>query len=519
MTLEEIIKKLEENNEAVRNGGTPFSLDELHHFTNQLSVQTQDSSQFILLYSGGLQPDGNGSFKSDGLQAWQVAKAFGDNNANIGLVDQTPAMRLVFSEAFDQAVQNTAASLSVKKQDIIFGSIDPNGNRIDGLVDDISRRFIHDNANKPFIMLTPFANLGSTYIATELPEFKNAQGADIAGLSREIIQDIGDEKTRLAIAALSFEQAANLHYSFDSNGRLIGVDAAEFWGSQFKNPENMRTQGGVIISQADLFEKLHASQIEPLTKGAEIANEVLPEKTSFETLERLAKNSGLIGSIVFGGAIMGAAYKETGSIAHAAEAGGEAIVPYGETAHDIYNGDLEAAQRSATIETASNGGSLAGASGGAAIGTIVQPGGGTIIGGFFGALGGGVLVGEAAAFLYDKIDDIRDFFNHDDDRLFERLPIQINDTAPPALQHLVELKRLHVEVSENRQSTDDAQNKIERIENMYDEAYDLYSEDGQLEEALMYLRQTEIPTEQPVISEQPKLQSNIGLHNNNVLSP
>jgi hypothetical protein len=227
-----------------------------------------------------------------------------------------------------------------------------------------------------------------------------------------------------------------------------------------------------------------------------------------DTFGDLGKNGGLVTGVVMGGLVGAFTLAATGDSAQAAEAVYETAVPYGETQFDLATGDLEAAAKSATIETASNigsvGGAAAGALAGAALGSVVPEVGtavGGVVGGIVGAVGGGVAVGEATEFVYDHAADIADWWDEGDDELLARLPTEIDESAPPELQHLVEIKRILTEAQSERKSLgygrtrdSDLQNdrrdltgKIERIEQMYDEAYDTYEDSGALGTAIASL--------------------------------
>ncbi len=122
---------------------------------------------------------------------------------------------------------------------------------------------------------------------------------------------------------------------------------------------------------------------------------------------KLGKNGGVIAGVALGtlsGAFLLAA---GGSKAEAAQMVYETAVPYGETQIDLARGDLLAAEKPATIETASNIGSLGGAAAGAAIGTMILPGVGTAIGAGIGALGGGVGTGYLTEKIHDNYAQIR----------------------------------------------------------------------------------------------------------------
>lgn len=128
-----------------------------------------------------------------------------------------------------------------------------------------------------------------------------------------------------------------------------------------------------------------------------------------DTLGDIGKRAGLVGGAVIGTAAAGITYVATGNEVEAAEVAFETIVPYGETALDVTEGDMEAAAHSATVETAANVGSLAGtvagAATGAAIGSVVPVAGtavGGVFGGIIGAVGGGVAVGTATDYVLEN---------------------------------------------------------------------------------------------------------------------
>lgn len=125
-----------------------------------------------------------------------------------------------------------------------------------------------------------------------------------------------------------------------------------------------------------------------------------------EQLSHMGKNSGVIGGVVLGAAAGAATLLSTGSAAEAAQTVYETAVPYGETQIDVVQGDMQAAAKSATIETASNigglGGAVAGAAAGAAIGSVV-PVVGTAVGAAAGAVIGGIGAGVATAAITETV--------------------------------------------------------------------------------------------------------------------
>lgn len=126
-----------------------------------------------------------------------------------------------------------------------------------------------------------------------------------------------------------------------------------------------------------------------------------------ETFGKLGKNGGVVAGLALGTLSGAFTLAAGGSKAEAAQAVYEAAVPYGETQLDLAHGDLRAAEKSATIETASNIGSLGGAAAGAAIGTMILPDVGTAIGAGIGALGGGVGTGYLTEKIHDNYAQIK----------------------------------------------------------------------------------------------------------------
>jgi hypothetical protein len=211
---------------------------------------------------------------------------------------------------------------------------------------------------------------------------------------------------------------------------------------------------------------------------------------------RLGKNGGVVAGLAFGGLSGAFTLAAGGDSAQAAAAVYESAVPYGETQIDLVGGDMEAAGRSATIETVSNLGSGGGALAGAAIGTAILPGIGTVVGAGVGAIAVGIASGAATEFIYDHASDLADFFGGDKDRLLERLPTDIGEEAPPELQHLVEIKRMLAQVEDERKAIGSDENaeldqRTEHIKQMFDEAYDTYEKNGSLESAKVSLENWE----------------------------
>ncbi|MCK5284047.1 MAG: hypothetical protein KAJ86_00525 [Alphaproteobacteria bacterium] len=447
LDLEEIIESLKENNVAVKNGGTSFPVEQLRDFTRQLSVKMPDTEKVTLLYSGALQPDGKGGFvpkDQNGLFAYQVAKKMAETNPNIGIVDKTPAMHLVSEDAFKDALDNTANQYGLDVYSIIYGSTSPDGTRNpDGIVDDISRRFVIENAHKPSQMLTPFARSDSVYVQSELPNMMRMDGGDIEGMPRSLLQNIHSSKTfsladaQAAIAAFSLEQASTLRYSLDENGKLLDVDDSKFWRESTYAPDSaIRLEGNNIVAQPYLIKDLTFTQKTEVLKGIEVLDSMLPEKPKFDFLSSLGKNGGVVASVTVGTLSATFMLAAGGSKAEAAEIFYENAVPYGETQFDLMEGDIKAAARSATIETVSNIGSFGSALGGAAIGATigsVVPGVGTVvggvIGGVIGALSGGMGAGYLTAKVYDNFKSIKGGIIHISHDAANALKIAVHKTA------------------------------------------------------------------------------------------
>ncbi len=90
-------------------------------------------------------------------------------------------------------------------------------------------------------------------------------------------------------------------------------------------------------------------------------------------LGTFGKRAGIFGGLVVGLVAGAATLWGGGSAAEAAEATVEIAVPYGEPAIYLARGDFENAAQSATVETVSNGASVAGSIGGAVLGQIMIP--------------------------------------------------------------------------------------------------------------------------------------------------
>ena len=287
--------------------------------------------------------------------------------------------------------------------------------------------------------------------------------------------------------------------SWDNNTRrLIVPDPDTFM--DFVERQNINTSAqspdeiyrGMDRSPQKMAETLKpytdkAIQIDLLRPGGEVAISISQNKidihhaldskrgTGFmaelaEHTGKLGKNGGVIAGVALGTLSGAFSLAAGGSKAEAAQMVYETAVPYGETQIDLAHGDLNAAEKSATIETASNIGSLGGAAAGAAIGTMILPGVGTAIGAGIGALGGGVgtgyltekihgnyaqirsgavrLADEAAESLTNTVQKTKQFLAGWFDRkpaldaqaAFNALPNSVTPDMPPEVAALVEVK-------------------------------------------------------------------------------
>lgn len=177
-----------------------------------------------------------------------------------------------------------------------------------------------------------------------------------------------------------------------------------------------RASNNLEIQNLDRFNDMMARQGISLERYSDLGATVTlktpgtPDKIltkAAATLGELGRNGGVVSGVVFGSLSSLFAMAAGSSKTEAAEMFYGAAVPYGETQIDMAQGDLTAAQRSATIETASNGGSLGGAFVGGSFGTAFFPGPGTVIGAGIGALGGGIGTGYITEKIYDNFEAIK----------------------------------------------------------------------------------------------------------------
>ncbi len=178
-------------------------------------------------------------------------------------------MRFVrYDDTFKKSLVRVAVSLKKEAKEILYGSTNPDGTRNpDGIIDHISRRFMIENADKPIILLAPFANPDSVYVLSEIPQIMNMEGACIEGLSRKFLQkgyhsgSEGQKHIKKMFSSLSLKQAIHLRCTFDKDGELAGVDLGKAWNGMFyKRGSNSVSGGDETISVVKFMEKLTPQQ-------------------------------------------------------------------------------------------------------------------------------------------------------------------------------------------------------------------------------------------------------------------
>lgn len=169
----EKIIKIEDVDKAVT--GTPVA-DTVRHIRSLYSDLPRADS--FLFYSGPLQPNGAGGFlqvREGGLWAFHEAKRLViESKGKIGIIDETPAGRIAFSEQFKA---NLIDALGEKRaNDVLHGAIGPDGKRIaNGLVDELSANFAA-RVDGPINVLAPFPSPTGVLRQSEFTQFVNNTG-------------------------------------------------------------------------------------------------------------------------------------------------------------------------------------------------------------------------------------------------------------------------------------------------------------------------------------------------------
>jgi hypothetical protein len=233
-----------------------------------------------------------------------------------------------------------------------------------------------------------------------------------------------------------------------------------------------------------------------------------------ETFGKLGKNGGVIAGVALGTLSGAFTLAAGGSKAEAAQAVYEAAVPYGETQLDLAHGNLKAAEKSATIETASNIGSLGGAAAGAAIGTMILPGVGTFIGAGVGALSGGVGTGYLTEKVYDNYAQIKNgairFTHETADNLINAvqetkrfLTLRFDNKPAPDVQ--AAFRALPDSVTPDMPPEVTALVEVKASRTLFEKNFAEIKEHGGLSEVLAYIEANPqgAKTKTPILEEQP----------------
>lgn len=228
-----------------------------------------------------------------------------------------------------------------------------------------------------------------------------------------------------------------------------------------------------------------------------------------ETFGKLGKNCGVVAGVAFGTLSGAFTLAAGGSKAEAAEVVYESAVPYGETKLDLVRKDMGAAARSATIETASNAGSVGGALAGAAIGTAIAPGFGTAVGAVVGGLGGGLGSGYITEKLYDNYAAIKSGVVHVAQETAENLSRSVQNTKrffaslfedDPAFDIQLAFESLPDTVAPDMPPEVSALVEVKASPELFEQRFGEIEEHGGLPEVLAYIETRSQNTEQDALA-------------------
>ncbi|MCB5187249.1 hypothetical protein LG200_04415 [Methylobacillus caricis] len=154
MTLSQAISALGDPNSQTIEG--------LKQLVAQVSVQVsnQTNNAVTLLYSGAV----------GDVPAWKIANQIGSSGGdNIVIIDKTPVAEFLNSPDFKAALQRAAGTTDDAIINQLFdGIINSDGSRTPGMWDIASANLAHA-ASGEVRTLTPLAEMGKTFIQTELP--------------------------------------------------------------------------------------------------------------------------------------------------------------------------------------------------------------------------------------------------------------------------------------------------------------------------------------------------------------
>jgi Ca2+-binding RTX toxin-like protein len=279
-SVSDIIQILQTANE----NGVVLDTQYLKDLLSQQSVQVEGKTGITLLYSGGLQTDGNGGtvpLSSDGYQSWQIAESIGTNNGQVITIGQTDAYKLLDSDAFTEALRSSTTDI-VEFNRILNGITDENGIRTESGLWDITSQRLAASVVGEVRTVTPFSLSDRVFAQTELPALLlNDKVTSIDGIARtdllRLVNDMGGignadalEAARSAIAAQSWLKALDLEIGTDSTtGKLLVGDSTFFninagiTGSEMPADVINRT------SVSELMGNIHNSQWDALRQGAD----------------------------------------------------------------------------------------------------------------------------------------------------------------------------------------------------------------------------------------------------------
>ena len=281
----------------IRPGTVP--VDILTGLPSHMSA-TLPNAQIIMPYSGILDP----ANPVDGLKAWQFATTFGEGSGGaVGVINQTDAAKFLSSDSFTQHLK--ASSLAEGKSfDQILNGVDAAGNRvsINSLWDITSERFMIDNAIKPKVSLTPFADPKAVYGATELPAYLNPKTASstFEALPREAYLGLMDQggdinNVMRSISTQSYLNVSQIEYAFDDKGRVL-LGTENFWNNQFPDIPRMHIPDNITMrhNMSDIVLNVDPKQANNLLAGADDIAKMAPHSDEAAKLAgAIADSKGL----------------------------------------------------------------------------------------------------------------------------------------------------------------------------------------------------------------------------------
>ena len=150
------------------------TLDGLKQLVKLISVeiQNQTPNAVTLLYSGNV----------GDLPAWQIANQIAEvSGGKVITIGQTPVAQFIESIEFKDALQQAAGTNDpIVLKSLLDGTTNPDGTRTQGMWD-IASQNLAEAATGDVRTISPFAESGKVFAATELPTLLNN---DVATLNR-----------------------------------------------------------------------------------------------------------------------------------------------------------------------------------------------------------------------------------------------------------------------------------------------------------------------------------------------